>query len=372
MQLIYFSPVPWASFQQRPHEFAGWAHRRLGARILWVEPYPVRLPMLQDLRRPASAGPGQSQLPDWLQVIAPKALPLEPLGPGRALNQMLFWPRIISSLREFAARDPRTLIVVGKPSHLALSTIEALPGARCFYDAMDDFPVFHHGAARLANAQVEQAIVRRCFACSTSSTYLAQRLRTANSDVHLIPNGLATDRMPDAIATGASSKTGTSFGYVGTLGAWFDWAWIAALASAWPERAVDIYGPMYRQPSVKLPGNVHLHPALPHAQALRKMAGFGAGLIPFLQNELTESVDPVKYYEYRGLGLGVVSTPFGEMRQRADAPRVVLTADPGKDRAQIDALLTGRDTAESVSAFRGAHAWDTRFEPLAAVLAPAS
>lgn len=369
MQLIYFSPVPWASFQQRPQEFAGWAHRRLAARVLWVEPYPVRLPMLQDLRRPASVMPSQNQVPDWLEVVTPKALPLEPLGTGRAINQLLFWPGIISGLREFASHDADTVIVVGKPSHLALSAIEALPDTRCFYDAMDDFPVFHQGAARVANSQIEQAIVKRCFACSTSSTYLAQRLRAANSNVHLVANGLATDRMPDAIAT---RPTGSSFGYVGTLGAWFDWEWVASLASGWPERAVEIYGPMYRQPNVKLPTNVHLHPALPHDQALRKMAGFGAGLIPFLQNELTESVDPVKYYEYRGLGLAVISTPFGEMRQRADMPRVVLTTDPGKDRAQIEALLTGRDTAESVSAFRGAHAWDTRFEPLAAVLAPAS
>ncbi|WP_048438199.1 hypothetical protein [Caenimonas sp. SL110] len=369
MQLIYFSAVPWASFQQRPHEFAGWAHRRLGARVLWVEPYPVRLPMLQDLRRPASTLPIADKLPDWLEVITPRALPVEPLGLGRVLNQTVFWPNIISKLREFSQRDPQTLIVVGKPSHLALSAMQAMPGARCFYDAMDDFPAFHRGAARTTNAQIERAIVERCFACSTSSTYLAERLRKANGNVHLVPNGLAAERMPDA---SAPHSPGSSFGYVGTLGAWFDWEWVAALATAWPDRAVEIHGPMYRQPTVKLPSNVHLHPALPHAQALRTMAGFGAGLIPFLQNELTESVDPVKYYEYRALGLPVISTPFGEMRQHADAPRVLLTSSPGEARAQIDALLASRDTAESVSAFRGAHAWDTRFEPLAAVLAPAS
>ncbi len=325
--------------------------------------------MLQDLRRPASTLPIADKLPDWLEVITPRALPVEPLGLGRVLNQTVFWPNIISKLREFSQRDPQTLIVVGKPSHLALSAMQAMPGARCFYDAMDDFPAFHRGAARTTNAQIERAIVERCFACSTSSTYLAERLRKANGNVHLVPNGLAAERMPDA---SAPHSPGSSFGYVGTLGAWFDWEWVAALATAWPDRAVEIHGPMYRQPTVKLPSNVHLHPALPHAQALRTMAGFGAGLIPFLQNELTESVDPVKYYEYRALGLPVISTPFGEMRQHADAPRVLLTSSPGEARAQIDALLASRDTAESVSAFRGAHAWDTRFEPLAAVLAPAS
>jgi hypothetical protein len=51
VQLIYLSPVPWASFRQRPHEFAEWFHRRLRARVLWVEPYPVRLPRWSDLSR---------------------------------------------------------------------------------------------------------------------------------------------------------------------------------------------------------------------------------------------------------------------------------------------------------------------------------
>lgn len=40
---------------------------------------------------------------------------------------------------------------------------------------------------------------------------------------------------------------------------------------------------------------------------------FDAGLIPFLVNELTSGVNPVKYYEYKALDLLVFSTPFGEL-----------------------------------------------------------
>jgi hypothetical protein len=369
VQLIYFSAVPWASFSQRPHEFAAWAHRRLGARVLWVEPYPVRLPAWQDLNRPRTTPATAQQQPEWLDVIAPSAMPAEPLAPGRFVNRTLFWPGVIRRLRDFAQRDPSTLVVVGKPSHLALCAIEALGSPRCFYDAMDDFPAFHRGRARATSERVEREILRHCFACSTSSTHLAGRLRSHNASVHLVPNGLASDRMPEATAM---LSPGRSFGYVGTLGAWFDWRWLAELAAAWPERAIEIHGPVFRQPNVGLPSNVRLHPPLAHDQALKTMAGFGAGLIPFLSNELTESVDPVKYYEYRGLGLPVIATPFGEMRQRAGDPRVALTASPASDRRCIEKLVAGRDTAESVAAFRQAHAWDARFEPLAPVLVPTS
>ena len=366
MQLIYFAAVPWASFRQRPHEFAQWAHERLGARVLWVEPYPVRLPQWQDLSRPSIAA-APMPTPAWLEIVAPRAFPLEPLAAGRRLNRALFWEPVIQRLSEFSARDAQTVAVIGKPSHLALHAMEDMGSLRFFYDAMDEFPAFHQGIARVASERIESEIVSRCAACSTSSSYLAGKLRERNRNVVLVPNGLAANRMP---ALAAVDSANSPIGYVGTVGPWFDWAWVAELAAAWPARCVEIHGPLYRTPSVALPANVSLHPALAHDKALEKMNGFAAGLIPFLRNQLTASVDPVKYYEYRALGLPVLSTPFGEMRGRHEDTRVVLTEHPASDKARIEALLGLRDTAESVAAFRLANDWSVRFEPMAALLAP--
>ena len=368
MQLIYFSAVPWASFRQRPHEFAQWAHERLGARVLWVEPYPVRLPKWQDLSRPSVAA-APMPTPAWLDIVAPRALPLEPLAPGRWLNRNLFWEPVIRWLSEFAARDAQTVAVIGKPSHLALHAMDDLGSLRFFYDAMDEFPAFHQGLARAASERIEAEIVRRCAACSTSSSYLAGKLRERNPHVLLVANGLAANRMP---ALAPVDAAGSTLGYIGTVGPWFDWAWVAELATTWPARRVEIHGPLYRPPGIALPANISLHPALAHDKALETMNGFAAGLIPFLRNQLTASVDPVKYYEYRALGLPVLSTPFGEMRGRHDEPRVVLSEHPANDKARIEPLLALRDTAESVAAFRRANDWSVRFEPMAALLAPTS
>ena len=61
------------------------------------------------------------------------------------------------------------------------------------------------------------------------------------------------------------------------------------------------------------------------------MQGFSAGLIPFIKNELTASVDPIIYYEYFVLGLPVLSTRFGEMALREGSPGVFLV--DGQDLA---------------------------------------
>ena len=48
--LVYFAPVAWDSYLQRPHYVARHFLAR-GGRVLWIDPYPTRFPMLRDLRR---------------------------------------------------------------------------------------------------------------------------------------------------------------------------------------------------------------------------------------------------------------------------------------------------------------------------------
>ena len=51
LQLLYFSPLPAASYWQRPRFFVE-AARDFGVKkVLWVEPYPRRLPRWSDLKR---------------------------------------------------------------------------------------------------------------------------------------------------------------------------------------------------------------------------------------------------------------------------------------------------------------------------------
>jgi hypothetical protein len=364
VQLIYFSPTPWASFRQRPHEFAEWFHHRFDARVLWIEPYPVRLPRRSDLSRLKAPAAPAVERPEWLDTASPFALPLEPFGAGRALNRRLFWPGLLERIEAFARRDASTMLAIGKPSDLALCSLRRWPEMPSLYDAMDDFPAFHQGAARRACAAIEHEITERVKHRTTSSGRLAERMRNRGLRVLLVPNGLAHARLPAS----SSTTIRRDFGYVGTIGPWFDWDWACELASDWPDRRVEIHGPLHCSVPRSLPANLVIGPTLPHAGALERMRNFAAGLIPFVRDELTASVDPVKYYEYRGLGIPVISSPFGEMIARGGHAGVLLTERPREVRSQIAGLLAATDTAESTAQFRQRHDWAVRFEPLAALL----
>ena len=96
MRLVYLSPVPWASFSQRPHKFVEWFHARHGGKIIWVDPYPARFPVLADFWR-AKAEEGittrlakKGNTPVWLTVLRPRSLPIEPLHGAGVLNRVLW------------------------------------------------------------------------------------------------------------------------------------------------------------------------------------------------------------------------------------------------------------------------------------------
>ncbi len=111
-----------------------------------------------------------------------------------------------------------------------------------------------------------------------------------------------------------------------------------------------------------MPRNVTLFPACPHPRALAHLEQFSVGLIPFIRTRLTDGVDPIKYYEYRAMGLPVLTTTFGEMARRGigDATYFMDT-DIGLERAAAAALNRVTDPA-SVARFRLEDTWDRRFE----------
>ncbi|MCA0188547.1 MAG: glycosyl transferase [Proteobacteria bacterium] len=362
MRLVYLSPVPWESFAQRPHKFVEWFHGQTGGSVLWVAPYPTRFPNWNDLRRacsPVSGRQHSSTSPTWLTVLKPRALPIEPL-PGSGWVNGQLWQRQLQQITDFASQS-KTWLAIGKPSVLALELLKLLPHCPSLYDAMDEFPAFYAGVSRLALAQRERLIAQRVDVISASSTELRSRWGRIHKDVRLVHNGLDLAVVPPLEREHVSTEKKV-FGYVGTIASWFDWAWVYALAKARPNDEIRLIGPVFHPPNGKLPGNVKLLPACDHPAALKAMTQFQVGLIPFKKNELTASVDPIKYYEYRALGLPVISTDFGEMRFRSGERGVFITQVESDVSAMAELALQFTGDAGADQAFGQENTWETRFD----------
>ncbi|CAG4900982.1 glycosyltransferase family protein [Paraburkholderia saeva] len=359
MKLVYLSPVSWSSFAQRPHRFVEWFRNTTQGSVLWIDPYPTRLPAWSDVTRKEAAVPvaGPSALPPNFELLVPRALPVEPL-PGSGWINGFLWADIRRTVRELATSDD-VVLGIGKPSELALQLL-ALDGfAKTFYDAMDDFPEFYTGLSRMSMARRERQVASKVTNVLVSSTALSLRWKK-RGDVLLARNACDVETLP-ATDLARGDGRGEVLGYVGTMGAWFDWDLVSSIAKARSDAKVRLVGPVFSAPPADLPSNIELLPPCEHSKALKIMQQFSVGLVPFKINRLTESVDPIKYYEYRALGLPVISSDFGEMRfHRED--RGVFLVDRAADAGDVvDRALRYETTAEEVDAFRARNSWGARF-----------
>lgn len=360
-RLVFLSPVPWESFSQRPHKFIDWIHSRTGATVLWVDPYPTRLPRLGDFQRlQKRPAPGQASAPpSWLTVVKTLGLPIEPV-PGSSWVNRWLWRQSLAEIDDFVGQAPSWL-VVGKPSAFALHLLKRLHHCKSMYDAMDDFPAFYTGFSRRALARHERLIAQRVDVLWASSSGLSSRWGRIRNDVHLVHNALDLSILTAARPTPERSAAKV-LGYVGTMADWFDWDWVAALARTRPNDEVRLIGPVFSPATNKLPANVVLLPACTHEAALQAMSEFDVGLIPFKCNALTASVDPIKYYEYRALALPVVSTAFCGMQGRSGMAGVFISQSTD-DIAQMiaDALQCERDPGAALE-FALQNSWEVRFD----------
>ncbi len=361
--LVYLSAVPWFSFEQRPQKFVRWAHGAFDGDIHWIEPYPTRLPQLADLKR-ASAPPltiTSNEVPDWLHIHRVKALPIEPVPAVHRINATL-WRRLVETYKDLCAQTPAVL-VIGKPSRLARALMALGVHKHAVYDAMDDFPAFYKGMSRRALERSEHQIATHVDEVWASSTALLQKFEHGPARTRLIHNGFEAVTGPLATTPTASAPPQGKrvFGYLGTIAEWFDWEWILHLAQHYPQDEIRIIGPMLSPFEGTLPSNVTLHPATPQSRALTEMRQFDVGLIPFQRTQLIKSVDPVKYYEYRSLGLSVLSTDFGEMSYRSEEPGVFLTRQRTDVVEMAGKALAFRQNPKDVSDFITLNSWAARF-----------
>lgn len=364
MQLVYLSPVPWASFAQRPHKFVEWFHARRGDKVLWIDPYPTRFPELSDLRRILSRSAIQSKedtrpgATAWLTVLKPRSFPIEP-GPGSGAINRLLWAEIMNKVASFVGAK-ETCLVIGKPSELALQLTKKHCDIPRVYDAMDDFAAFYGGFSSWAMRRREDRVAANVSMLLASSTTLLERFSGNVTKPVLAQNACATEVLPDARVPRYSGKP--VLGYVGTIANWFDWPLVIKLAMENPETVVRLVGPIYSPPPAPLPKNIELVPACPHPAAIEMMQSFSAGLIPFKINALTSSVDPIKYYEYRALGLPVISTSFGEMALRENLHGVSIINHATALCNLLRVVKDYQPSLKEIQNFRSENNWYARFD----------
>lgn len=133
---------------------------------------------------------------------------------------------------------------------------------------------------------------------------------------------------------------------------WVDCDWLAALADH-PRLELHVAGPgrgaswerLRRHPRVVF------HGTLDHERLRTLITTMRVGLIPFIPSALTETVDPVKVYEYAACGLQVWATPVSPLGSHPLVDRIVDDPRSIID-SEIDALFARGEPRKPIPTWR--------------------
>jgi len=198
----------------------------------------------------------------------------------------------------------------------------------------------------------------------TAKTLLQQVERIRRKAVHLVPNGVDYEHFvtPTDPPCEYEKIPPPRVVYVGAIREWFDVELLAYAARSLPQYSFVLIGdPLIDISLIRTMPNVfclgsrdfRLIPAyLQHSQV---------GIIPFKVNRLTNSVHPIKLYEYFASGLPVVSVKLDEIYSIRSPAVLTSTPDEFVDALQRAAITTSSDASVRYRQFAEQHRWINRY-----------
>jgi glycosyltransferase involved in cell wall biosynthesis len=197
-------------------------------------------------------------------------------------------------------------------------------------------------------SELDAACCRRADLVVASAGDLYDRCRQKATNVHLVMHGVDLGNFAAALDEQERPDDlpqGSVVGFFGLLSEWLDQSLVLSAAQNVPDTQFVLIGDADVDVSA-LQGkpNIHMLGARRFVDLPRYIAHFNVGIIPFVVNELTRAVNPVKLREMMAAGCPVVSTALPEVE------RYVHTCDTADRRRS--GVTVAFDEAAFIDALR--------------------
>jgi len=220
------------------------------------------------------------------------------------------------------------------------SLIDAF-GWPSLYDMTDDWVAAERGERehdRIAAADAE--LLRRCDEVVVCSTGL-ESTKGVIRPVHLIPNAVDVERYRRPAPRPADLPDGPVALYAGTLHEdRLDVDLVLRTADAAANGTVVLVGPDALAPANSARLSAHPRIVVAGARPRDEVPGYlqhaNVLIVPHVVDDFTESLDPIKLYEYRAVGRPTVSTPVAGFRDAEGVETVSAEAFPAAVAAWLD------------------------------------
>jgi len=341
------------------------------APVLWFNAIGHREPSWSDLGRASQKvfsymrrgqrGPAAStfRLPPPREVIQPRVLPWHSNRAVSAFNRAILKRAVRSAVARAGLRE--FVLVTGTPPSAPI--VGECGEDASIYLCMDDFLVLP-GTTPSMLAPLEQELLRRVDAVVATAQRLVEKKVAASGRGYHLPQGVNYEHFAPRrpVPAELANLPRPLIGFAGGVGPAVDVATLHALSKAVGRGSVVLVGPV-TLPMAQLDApNIHVLGPRPYAELPAFVQAFDVGIIPYIEDDWTRAVDPLKLLEYLAAGIPVVATPLPEVRKYADA---VIQAPLG-DAFALAVLrnLTSSGSLRGAAAqqFAMNHSWEHRAE----------
>jgi len=379
LELIFVSLENWDDVWRRNQFVCGQIARRFpNCKILFVGnardvSNQLRRGQTADLRVPATW-----QVPDYPNIHVTRPLKFLPntIPAARRINEGMFRRHVQRTAHRLGFRRP----ILWLNPHSAVHMVGKMGEDRTIYDITDDWITLTQSEA-LTRLIIEQdrELCRVADAVIVCSQKLYDLKKELAQNLHLIPNGVDAEHYRCVLeGTGPLPEETAAwphpiYGYTGTIHPdRVDVDLVEGMAQRLTQGCFALVGPFFLPDADRdrllATGKVFFTGPIPYARLPQFMRAFDVSITPHRVTPFTESLNPIKLWEYLAGGKPIVATNVAGFR---DFPQFVQIAQSEKEF--LHALQEAQHEASSLPEARRAearkHSWDARVEQILEVVA---
>ncbi len=290
-----------------------------------------------------------------------------PDRPARALDAYVRF--VEKTLQRHQIRTRRTVFWVWPKSFEFPQLVRHCQPDLVLADIIDDhrtWPVSAPYRERLQKNYEEILTISDVVLCN--SERVKDSMERIRPGVHLVPN--ACEPLMDVAGSWKKPERlkrmmRPIIGYVGNLDSdRLDVELIERIARANPNWSMVLIGSTHRcahEAVLRRYANVSILGVVPYAESVRYIASFDAAILPHLDNELTQHMNPLKLFVYCSLGVPVVSTDVGGLECFRDLVRIAGSHD--EFLRKLEECVAGNQSEAERAAIRKRvleHSWEAR------------
>ena len=355
--------------------------RSRGHGVLFVDP---GLHSKKYFRRILTQNPKRLLPTHWLRrekenlwIYSPQLFPLYRLSP---LIQRLAWKFVTIQVRRLCRQHEFSHPGLWLYSPEAIEVLGKLDESLSLYDCVDNYaatPYYARSIGRTRRFQtLELELLRRVDVVATTSKTLWEEKQAFNPNTFLIPNVGDAEHFRKAslpetdVADDIAHIPHPLIGFVGAINEHkVDFELLSRIALAQPDWHIVLIGPIggwgskTDVSSLQALPNIHLLGPRPYQVLPNYIKAFDVCVIPYVINEYTKDVFPLKFFEFLASGKPIVTTALPSLICYHHIVRVAHTHEEFVQCLKLNLRDTETD-AEERMAIASQHTWSHRADQL--------